>query len=371
MNTKAGNYFCRLQEGIVTLGSKFKDAIEEGVPFRDWVPGQIITVPSGVITLHLDWVNCDMFKLQGDVSLVITQSSVGTLIIPNLESLEIDNMSLVRNVICETLVFNENLVGCSIEAFEDKVSRDLSKKYKDIGTKVSKGKYNDGFYRCRDGKWDLTDEFNETLAFGTPIDGWSPGAPIPEPGVVTLFGRSNTFNSLFAHLLIDDSVGEMDISGWINAVSLRHMFTASEVQSIKLPKYVTCLAGCFSSCYNLAVAPVLPPMVRNLYRTFFDCVTLAEAPEIPTHSGLTSLGFTFDGCETIVVSPHIPDNITNLYRSFYGCSKLETVTNVPKSTTCVTLAFAGCNNLLNIPDDLPGDAEGISTCFRRSASSAI
>ena len=89
--------------------------------------------------------------------------------------------------------------------------------------------------------------------------------------------------------------------------------------------------------------------VTSLHNTFYNCVNLTTAPEIP-HT-IVDLWGTFSGCESLICSPTIPNSVQKMQWAFEYCEKLQNIPSIPSHITDLTGTFADCVSLKQISID--------------------
>ena len=130
-----------------------------------------------------------------------------------------------------------------------------------------------------------------------------------------------------------------------------------DLSSTSIPNGVTSLYRCFYSCTSLTEAPVIPNGVTNMDACFHSCTSLTEAPVIP--NGVTNMSYCFQGCTSLTETPVIPSSVTNLSFCFSNCTSLITAnlknpTNISTATTGnFASMFMGCTALTTIKTDVP------------------
>ena len=115
----------------------------------------------------------------------------------------------------------------------------------------------------------------------------------------------------------------------------------------------------FRDCLFLAVAPVIPESVTDIFATFDGCISLTKTPKIP--KGVKDLSYTFNFCGALTEPPEIPDGVVNMRHCFDSCISLTKAPRIPKSVRYMRFAFYNCNELKEIPriPDFVEDREGV------------
>lgn len=103
--------------------------------------------------------------------------------------------------------------------------------------------------------------------------------------------------------------------------------------------------------------------------TFYGCISLVNAPEIP--SSVTNMTGTFRGCKKLTVAPKIPEGLTSMNDTFKECSQLLTGPIIPASVTTMSSAFYGCTNLSGILQINSSIISDMSSCFQNVKSLAV
>lgn len=186
-------------------------------------------------------------------------------------------------------------------------------------------------------------------------------------------GLSGTFEVIS----IGDLSGITDASGLFGST---YSGDSSHPLESSVPLYLpdaTTVAGMFSGCSNLEVAPslILPSLSANngLNNLFSNCSSLVTAPiiQIPANStvhwaermfsncsslenvplydfsSLTRVSSMFNGCSSLVEVPTFDlGNVQNMDNMFYSCSNLRTIPLFnTHSVTSVNYAFGLCQKV--------------------------
>ena len=64
--------------------------------------------------------------------------------------------------------------------------------------------------------------------------------------------------------------------------------------------------------------------LTDMSRCFYECISLTQAPAIP--SGVTNMSWCFYGCKRLTQDPVIPSTVTNMRSCFRDCEKITAVT---------------------------------------------
>ena len=88
--------------------------------------------------------------------------------------------------------------------------------------------------------------------------------------------------------------------------------------------------------------------ITSLYRTYFSCSKLVNAPKIP--STVTNMQQCFYSCKALVSAPDMSkiEHVENMREAFVICTSLKTVTTFPKSVSNARCAFEGCTALEDV-----------------------
>ena len=136
------------------------------------------------------------------------------------------------------------------------------------------------------------------------------------------------------------------------------------VNAPQMPENVTNMHSTFAGCASLETAPQIPNGVISLQNAFYGCTSLKVAPEIPY--GVENMQFTFQKCTSLEITPLIPESVTNMGSTFSNCEALITVSNIPSKVTNLTYTFFNCENLVTVPSIPEGVTDLTSTfcwCF--------
>lgn len=141
-------------------------------------------------------------------------------------------------------------------------------------------------------------------------------------------------------------------NGWgVDTISNSKSLYASILESIN-DKPVTNMCRTFYNCISLTTAPDIPINVITMNSTFENCKSLTNSPRIPNR--VTNMEYTFYGCALLVDDglPIIPNSVTNMSYTFYGCNSLVNLSDfvIPNNVTTMFYTFARCTSLIQTPD---------------------
>ena len=177
-------------------------------------------------------------------------------------------------------------------------------------------------------------------------------------------GRFNVRGNIMSLLFGDNFAGKTDLTGYNNA--FEYMFQTTPVvdaSKLALPATILtnyCYGRMFYNCSSLATAPELPAttLAENCYSNIFNgCTSLTAAPELPATT-LTQNCYNsmFDRCKSLATAPDLPATILEGYcysGMFADCTSLTTAPDLPATTLadcCYSNMFNGCTSLTAAPE---------------------
>ena len=132
-----------------------------------------------------------------------------------------------------------------------------------------------------------------------------------------------------------------------------------------------CYEYMFRGCTSLTTAPALPATTLSdycYYTMFQGCTALVTPPELPaTTLGTYCYQYMFRGCTSLTAAPALPATVLKNYcysYMFYGCTALTTAPELPATTLfnyCYQYMFRDCISLTTAPE-LPATTLAIS-CY--------
>ncbi len=120
--------------------------------------------------------------------------------------------------------------------------------------------------------------------------------------------------------------------------------------------------GTFEGCTKLNQKFSIPPEVKTLAYTFFNCKSLEELPSFSKSSQCTSLDSAFRGCENLTNASDFkfPTNVTYINKVFQDCAKLDIDTiEIPSTVKGASHAFYNCKLLKNVQIGSPYSSTNI------------
>ena len=132
------------------------------------------------------------------------------------------------------------------------------------------------------------------------------------------------------------------------------------IQAPNIPDTVTNMRGTFVGDTNLEVVPKISNNVTDMTSTFYECSNLQEIGNIS--SNVLTMSYTFYGCSDLKTIPNLPEGLSNMQATFSQCSNLIKVPSIPNTVTDMSGTFNGCINLEAIPN-LPEQLTNMDTTF--------
>ena len=132
------------------------------------------------------------------------------------------------------------------------------------------------------------------------------------------------------------------------------------IQAPNIPDTVTDMRGTFVENTNLEIVPKISNNVIDMTSTFYNCTNLTTIGNLPDK--LDIMSHTFFGCSSLTTIPTLPNSITNMSNAFSRCTSLITVPNIPNTVTDMRATFYSCTNLVTIPN-LPEQLTNMSSTF--------
>ena len=136
---------------------------------------------------------------------------------------------------------------------------------------------------------------------------------------------------------------------WVNN-SMSHAFSnCSSLEVVtNISNSVVNLQRTFYNCINLTSVSALPNICDgNLGGTFRECRSIQNIPALPNSviGNMYSMGSTFYNCVNLVNAPEIPEWVKTLDNTFYNCTNLTNIPTIPNSVNFFGGVFDGCVNL--------------------------
>ena len=125
-------------------------------------------------------------------------------------------------------------------------------------------------------------------------------------------------------------------------------------------KPVTSMYNTFYGCINLEKAPEIPNTIKCMWSTYQSCSNLSEGK---VGNGTINLRNCFTYCTNLNSTPYLTNKIENLQVAFQGCTSLTKITNIPYSVTNMNSTFYGCTNLVNVDVNIPDSVIDMSYTF--------
>lgn len=132
------------------------------------------------------------------------------------------------------------------------------------------------------------------------------------------------------------------------------------VQAPNIPDTITDMKGTFVENTNLKTVPKISNNVTDMTSTFYGCTNLTKVGNLPNK--LNIMSFTFYECSSLTTIPTLPNSVTKMNNAFQNCTSLITTPNIPNTVTDMDKTFYGCTNLETIPN-LPEQLTNMSSTF--------
>ena len=112
------------------------------------------------------------------------------------------------------------------------------------------------------------------------------------------------------------------------------------------------------------------PWVNNsMYNAFQDCYRLTQVTNI--NNSVTNMSRAYAGCSNLVNVPEIPDTVVgSLASTFEGCTSLVNIPTIPNGITNLNRTFAQCRNLSNAPT-IPNSVTDMISTFQQCQNMII
>lgn len=161
--------------------------------------------------------------------------------------------------------------------------------------------------------------------------------------------------SISTRAFIDCSINEIKLPNTLREIEWA-AFTNGSIKNIELPSNLKKLgAEAFARCKNLEKITI-PPMIKELYGTFFACLNLKE---VTLNDGLTTIGAkTFKNSGIKIIE--IPASVTTIEEeAFEKCFELEEVLFKGDIKEIQSSAFLDCKKLKKV--ELPSGLKTIGS----------